>query len=227
MAHPFMFEPVIFITEIAFTIISAVLCFMIFSKTKESYNLTKHDGIKYFRDAFLLFGLSYILRFILELIFLSGETFEFIIPREMFAPLFILGVGYVSTLGLWYLIFSSIWKRFSKKSLMITGHATAIILSVASFFLHSHLIILYAQFILLIIGVILIFRTGTKTKKISQTKILYMLTSFLWLINLFIIDKQGPPRIFGMWGLWIKIFFQIVSIVVFFVIYNKISHWLK
>jgi hypothetical protein len=227
MAHPFMFEPAMFITEISFTILTVVLCFLIYAKTRESYNLTKHDGIKYFRDAFLLFGLSYILRFILALIFISGVAFDFIISRDMFGPLFILGVGYVSTLGLWYLIFSSIWKKFSRKSLMITGHTTAIILSLVSFFLHSHLVILYAQVILLIIGVVLIFRSGTKTKKVSQTKILYILTSFLWLINLFIIDKKGPPGIFGMWSFWIELFFQIVSIAVLFVIYHKISHWLK
>jgi len=223
MAHPFMFEPTIFITEIAFTIISTVLCFLIFYKTRESYNLTKHEGIKYFRDAFLLFGISYILRFILEGIFISGVAFDFIIPRDMFGPLFILGVGYVSTVGLWYLIFSSIHKSFSRKSLMITGHVTAIILSLASFILHSHLTILYAQFVLLVIGIVLIFTTGTKTKKLSQTKILYILTAFLWLINLFIIDKRGPPGMFGEWGFWIEMFFQIISIVVLFIIYNKLS----
>jgi len=227
MAHPFIFEPSMFITEISFTLIATVLCFLIYLKTRESYTLTKHEGIKYFRDAFLLFGLSYILRFILELIIISGFAFDFIIPRDMFAPFFILSVGYVSTLGLWYLIFSSVWKNFSRKSLMITGHTTAILLSLASFFLYSHIIILYAQFILLIFGVILIFRSGTHVKKISQTKILYILTSFLWLINLFIIDKKGPSRIFGAWGFWIDLFFQIVSIIVLFIIYHKISHWLK
>ncbi len=227
MIQPFVFEPAIFIAEISFTLITTILCFLIFSKTKESYNLTKHEGIKYFRDAFLLFGISYILRFILGLIFISTIAFDFIIPRNMFAPFFILIIGYISTVGLWYLIFSSIWKKFSKKSLMITGHATAIIVSVASFILHSHLIILLVQFILLIIGIILIFKNNTKTKKISQTKILYILTSLLWLINLFIVDKKGPPRILGVRGFWIEIFFQIISIIVLFVIYKKISHWLK
>lgn len=222
-----MFEPAIIITEIAFTLIATILCFLIFFKTKESYNLTKHDGIRYFRDAFLLFGISYILRFILELIFISGVAFDFIIPREMFGPLFILGVGYVSTVGLWYLIFSSIWKSFSRKSLMIVGHSTALVLSLISFFLHSHLIILYVQFILLIIGIVLIFTTGTKNKKLSQTKILYILTAFLWLINLFVIDKNGPHRMFGAWGIWIDTFFQIISIIVLFIIYHKILHWLK
>jgi len=223
MAHPVFFEPAMFITEIVFTLVATVLCFLIFVKTRESYTLTKHEGIKYFRDAFLLFGISYVLRFMLGLIFLFGVAFDFIIPRDMFGPFFILTLGYVSTIGLWYLIFCSIWKRFSRKSLMIIGHTTAILLSIVSFFLHSHLIILYAQFILLIIGIILIFRSGTKAKKVSQTKILYILTSFLWLINLFIIDKKGPPRIEGIFGFWFEMFFQVISILVLFIIYHKMS----
>jgi hypothetical protein len=227
MPHPLIFEPTRFIIEISFTLITTILCFMIFFKTKESYNLTKHEGIKYFREAFLLFGISYIFRFLLGLIMIFNIAFNFIIPKDMFAPIFIMGMGYISTIGLWYLIFSSIWKNFSKKSLMITGHLTAILLSLVSFSLHSHLIILYAQFVLLIIGIVLIFKNTTKTKKITQTKILYILTSFLWLINLFIIDKKGPPNVFGMWGFWIETFFQILSIGVLFTIYNKIANWLK
>ena len=41
------FEPTLLIIEFFFTFISVILCFLIFSKTREMYELTKHEGIYY------------------------------------------------------------------------------------------------------------------------------------------------------------------------------------
>lgn len=221
MAPPLFFDPLIFGTELVFTIIAVVFCFLIYSRTRESYVLTKHKGIKYFRDAFLFFGLSYLLRFLFSLLLLSGATFDFILPRGMFAFFFILPLGYFSTIGIFYLIFSSIWKRFNNKIMLIFGHSTAIVLSLISFITRSHLMLIGLQCALLLLVVLLSFMAHRGEKKISQIKILYLLVSALWLINLLVIDQKRP------FPLEMEIFFQVVSLIVFVIIYYRISKWAR
>src|SRR3989339_186034 len=145
MAFIRFFDPMSFGTEFLFTVIAVVFCFLIYFKTKESYQLTKYKGIKYFRVAFLFFGLSYILRFLFSLVLLSKIAFDFILPRGMFAPLFILPLGYFSTIGIIYLIFSAVWKKFDNKGVHFLAHTVATLLSLISFFIRSHLILLYSQ----------------------------------------------------------------------------------
>ena len=220
MAFPHFFDPLVFTAELLFTLIAVIFCFLIHFRTREIYELTKYEGIKYFRGAFFFFGLSYALRFLFRIMLLSRIAFDFILPRELFAPLFILPLGYFSTIGIFYLIFSSIWKKFSSRRLLISGHAIAVLLSVASFITRSNAILLYFQSALLILAVILSIIMHRK-RKISEIRILYFLVSVLWLINLWIIDRRRPLPL-GM-----EIFFQVVSLAVFFTIYFKISKWVK
>ena len=221
MAFQRFFDPFLFGTEILFTIIAVISCFLIYFKTRESYELTKHEGIKYFRGAFLFFGLSYVLRFLFMLALLSRIAFDFILPRSMLAPLFILPLGYFSTIGIFYLIFSTVWKRFKGKSLLIFGHSTAIFLSAISFFTRSHVILLFFQSALLLIGIVLSAVMHKRERKVSQIRVLYLLVSALWLINLWIVDRPRP------FSFEMDIFFELVSLAVFIVIYHKISKWVK
>ena len=218
MEFPHFFDPWLFSTELIFTIIAVGFCLLIYFKTREIYELTKYNGIKYFRDAFLFFGLSYVLRFLFSLVLLSTIAFDFIIPRDMFVPIFILPLGYFSTIGIFYLVFSSIWKRFSNKNLLILGHSVAILLSAMSFITRSHLILLVFQSALLIAAVVLSRVMHKDKKKISQTRILYLLVALLWLINLWVIGPKRRPFSFE-----IQIFFELISLAVFIFINYKIS----
>jgi hypothetical protein len=214
-----MFEPRIFLPETIFTVISLLFCFLIYFRTKESYELTKYKGLMYFRDAFLFFGFSYLLRFLFEFVpFLRAV--DFILPRSMFAILLILPLGYFSTIGIFYLLFGLVWKNFKNMHMLVFGHTTAILLSVVSFLTRSHMILLYLQCVLLVTAIILGFAAHIG-KKVSGIKILYVLVAGLWLINLLVIDspRHLPPEA--------QIFFQFVSLAVFFIIYHKISKWVK
>ena len=221
MAFRHFFDPILFGTEFVFTAIAVIFCLLIYFKTREVYNLTKHKGIKYFRDAFLFFGLSYILRFLFSLVFLSRIAFDFVLPRAMFMPLFILPLGYFSTIGIFYLVFSSIWKRFNNRRLIILGNIIAILLSLISFITRSHFILLSFQSVLLVFAITLSIFVHRGEKKASGIKILYLLISTLWLINLWVIV---PRRSFS---LETEVFFQFVSLSVFIVIYYKLSKWIK
>jgi hypothetical protein len=217
---PHDFNPAMFSSEIIFTVTAVTFCLLIYFKTRESYQLTRHKGIKFFRDAFLFFGLSYSLRFILALFLISVFTFDFemIVFRPM--PLFILLTGYFSTIGICYLIFSSMWKKFGSKYWIIGTHLAAILVSAIAFITRSHLILLYLQCALLVVVVLLRFIVP-KEKKISQIKLLYFLVALVWIINLLVIEpKRRMPFEFD-------ILFQTISIIVFAIIYHKVSKWVK
>ncbi len=222
MAPPSFFDPLMFSTEIFFTVLAVVFCFAIYCRTKESYELTKYEGIGYFRDAFLFFGLSYVMRFLFSLMLFSRFAFDFIVPRGLFAPLFILPMGYFSTVGLFYLVFSlGVWKRFNSRSLLISGHGLAFLLSVVSFLARSHLIMLYLQSLLLVIAVMFAFFVHKEGTKLSQMKILYLLVFVLWFINLWILDRMRP------FSFEIELFSYAVSLMVFIAIYHRVSKWVK
>jgi hypothetical protein len=208
---PLFFNPALFITELAFTLIAVIFCILIYFRTKGIYDLSKYKGIKYFRHAFLFLGLSYILRFLLSILMLSMMTLD-LRPR-MIMPFFILITGYFSTAGILYLVLSSVWKKVKALPLNIIIHGTALILSIAAFATRSHLILLYLQTALLVIAVIL---NIIMHKKLSRMRIIYYLIFFLWLINLWIIDRRRLP-------FEINIVFQLVSLIVFYFIYRKIS----
>lgn len=219
---PHFLDPVGFSTDLAFTLLAVLFCFLIYLKTRETYRLTQHKGIGYFRDAFLFFGLSYALRFLFGITMLSRIAFDLVLPRAMLMPfVFFMPplLGYFSTIGIFYLIFSTVWRRFNNRHLLVFGHGSAIILSIVSFITGSTLVLLCLQCAFLGAAVTLKFVTHRKGEKMSRTKLLYILVAVLWFINLLVMDRRRP------FPLEIEIFFQLVSLAVFAVIYCKISKW--
>jgi hypothetical protein len=219
-----LFNPAPFLLELAFTIVAVVFCIIIYLKTKEAYELTGHAGLKYFREAFLFFGLSYVVRLLLSLTMLSSMALHLFLPRELTMFLLILPFGYFSTIGIFYLIFSS--ARSESKPLLIAGHATAAILPMVSFVTRTPLLLLLVQTLLLVLAMVLSFigrgqekKAGRQQKKLTQARALYLLVSALWLINLWIIADRRPAP------LGVELLFQAVSLVVFVIVYIKVSKW--
>jgi hypothetical protein len=227
MPGPPFFNPLAFTSEIVFTLIAVVFCILIYLKTKESYELTKHEGLRYFRDAFLFFGLSYALRFIFSIFLFSNVAFDFLQRPERPSPMlilpFIILLGYFSTVAIFYLLYSSVWKTFNHRYMLGIGHAIAIILSILAFATRSEAILLSLQTILLVLAIAMSMTAsiGSKKKRLSSMKALYILISILWLINLWVIDRRRPLP------LEIEIGSQVFCIVLFILVYHRISKWIK
>jgi hypothetical protein len=213
---PIFFNSALFGMELLFAVIIFVLCLIIYLKTKESYQLTKHRGIKYFRDAFLFFGISYLVRFSFML---AKLFFDIRLFRGELGSLFILPLGYLSTIAIFYLGLSIVWRKFNTKYLIFFSHTTAVLLAITSFITRSHLILIYIQSLFLIITVILIFINHKKKK--SSVKIIYVFIFIFWLINLWAII---PGKFLAM---EYKILFHLISVGLFGIVYYKISKWLK
>ena len=71
------FDPTRFAVEIIYTLLIVVLCFLVYFRTKNIFDLTKHRGIQYFRNAFLFFGLAYSARLLIHLIMIGRIAFDF------------------------------------------------------------------------------------------------------------------------------------------------------
>ena len=199
MFFGFEFNPAMFIIETIVTLIFIGICFAIYFKTRESYELTKYEGLKYFRNAFLLFGISYILSFLSSIALFSRVIFGVTLPREIFGTLFILPLGYLSTMAILYLIYSTVWKKFENKKTMLISHIVAIILTITTFITRSHMILVLLQSILFILAIVL----------------------GLWLTNLFMIGRGIEPHHD------VELVIQILSLGAYAFIYHKISKWVK
>ncbi len=205
--------------ELIYTIIIVFLCFLVYFRTKEIYELTRYKGIHYFRNAFLFFGLAYAARIFFRLFQLTSTAFDFFMPRGMMFPIMMIPVGYLSTMAIFYLAYSTSWKKLSYRYFVILANATALIISAVAFFTRSPEILSYIQLGLLVVTIILGVRKHKK--KLSQARALYWLISIFWLINMFALG----PRMFLPLGF--KDLLQMISIVVFIIIYYKVRKWVK
>lgn len=203
--------------EIAYTLLIVLLCFIVYWKTKEIYDLSRYKGISYFRNAFLFFGLAYAFRFFLYLLMLGVFTLERKQIFREFMPFSILIVGYFSTMAILYLTSSLAWKKLRTDNFIIWANITAVIVSVVTFAFRSHQILMLFQLFLIAYSVIMIYLKKTFTK----IRMLYLLLLIFWLLNLFSIG----PR--WMLEFEIKLALQLISTTVFILITYKVFRWAR
>ena len=216
------FDPVRFGIELTYTLVAVCLFFLIYFRTKDLYTLTKHKGIMFFRDAFLFFALSYLLRLVLISSKLYSSSPNFFIKE--FFPLSLIFVSYFSTLGILMLMFSTTWKHIKSTHMVFFGHLISLLLTIIIILTNSSEILIYIQVGLLIVatGLGTLFNKKTdKSKKSTQTRMLYFLLLLSWLLNIWMLTPGWffPSEL--------KSLFQVLSLVVFGAIYYKVSKWLK
>ncbi len=214
-----LIEPTRLVVELVYTLIVVFLCFTIYYKTREIYDLTKYEGIKYFRITFLFFGLAFLFRFISVFVMLMGITFDIEISSYLFRIFPLVFNGYFSTMAILSLIYSIIWKELHFKHMLILSNAIAIIISGIAFFSREPDLLILTQAVLLFFTILMAVNFYRRSKKISGLFILYILFSLFWIVNLLALT----PRRFLPFE--IHTIFQIISIALIGVIYLKVSKW--
>lgn len=222
MPPPFhLMDPTKLAAELGYTLIVVFLCFMIFFKTREIYDLTKHEGINYFRITFLFFGLAYIFRFLHIFSMLVSLTFDTDLLTDVFRIYPLVFNGYFSTLAILSLTYSIIWKNLHIKHTLLLFNAVAILISGIAFISRSPFLLILAQAALLVFTVIMACYFYMRSRKFSQLFILYVLFLLFWIVNLFAL---GPRRFIPF---EIQTAFQIISIAVIGIIYYKVGKWTR
>jgi hypothetical protein len=221
------FSPLFFLSELVYTIVILILCLLIYFKTKEIYELTKHKGIWFFRYSFLFFGLAYFSRLILYIMIMAGNFFmsESFGHRLQILPLLNLVTAYFSTMAILYLTYTTIWKKVSIESFLIVSNIISIVIATVAFIFISPFIVSLIQLLLLIPTIIISINSKEKKEKkthTTYTKTLFFLITSFWLISLFIVNNPHNPIPY-----WINILLELISLVIFFAIYYKVIKWVK
>lgn len=217
-------NPFRFGTELAYTLIVVILFFLVYRKTKEMYDLSKYEGIKYFRNSFLFFAIAYLSRLAFHFLQMSTIALDLEISRRVIFPFSMLLAGYFSTIAIFYLSYSTVWKKISHKFFIITANIFALIVSTMAWFSRSPEIVSLFQLILLAVTLFIVAKEhknkNNKTKK-SNALVLYVLISLFWFMNFFSLGRGWFISFEG------KTIFQLLSLVVFVFLYNKVNKWIK
>ncbi len=220
-----LIDPTMLAVELGYTLIVVFICFMIYFKTREIYDLTKYEGINYFRIAFLFFGLAYIFRFLDFISMLVTLTFDTRLFMDIFRilPFPLVINGYFSTLAILSLTYSIIWKNLNIKHtlLLLLFNAIAILISGITVIWRSPYLLILTQAILLVFTIIMACYFYIISRKFSQLYIIYFLFFLFWIVSLIpLIPQRFPP-------FEIQIVFHIISIALIGIIYYKVSKWTK
>jgi len=175
--------------EMIYALVVLVSCWLIYARTREMYELTSHNGIKYFRNTFLFFGITYAVRFFMHLFMtfrINPRLFEHIAFGIRDFSFFIM--IYASCMATIYLTYSIFWKKLEKYefSNVYIFHMAAIIIALISLLRNSPGVFLSFQSVLFLLLIIISFINYRKTRhkgSFSQLYLLYLLIFGLWIIS--------------------------------------------
>lgn len=196
-----------------------ILCgLLIYFGTKELYQLSSHQGIKYFRLAFLFFSISYFFRFLIKFTFLVFDPRQII--REfspLFNPLTQVIFMYFSSMAIFYLLYSVLCKKLnSRKNILLTFHLLAGGIAILTLIFNNLFTYLIINLILLIfVATIFFISHKDSKKKKSNFYVIYFLLFIFWILN--ILDILVPTFLQTF-----QLLIYLSSITIFLVILYKV-----
>jgi len=202
----------IFSIEIAFFLIVAALCLLIYFKTRNIYKLTNHKGIYFFRNIFLFFFLAYLFRLLFIFVFMSRELFSSILPMQ-FRFYSMVFVTYFSVMA-GFSMFMSVHHRYFKwkeNIIDIVMHMIAVVISTIVFVTRSHLTMTIILSVFFLVSVIVVFVQSPKHKLYTKNRAAYALLFVFWITSIITAPKNllSPTLKIALYGLSIVIFVSI------------------
>jgi len=204
--------------KIIYSLAITLICAIIVFKTDRLFRLSFHQGIRYFRNAFLFYGAAFLFRYILipSLSELSGK-YNFI-PRVFF-EFFLVMAGF-------FLLYSLLWKKLEynqrnfKSSLLnrniLVFYLIAIIIVILDVIWNKYVFMFLSQFIIFSIASIISYNnylSKGKHRKFLKFYFLAMVLSFIaWLLNFLLVLWIGWNKgvLINIYGLNIIIFLLIL-----------------
>ncbi len=207
-------------SEIIYSFVIIVCSLMIYHATKEMYELSSYKGINYFRKAFLFFAIAYFFRSFIKLAlsyFNVREIFDFS-PR-IFGFLTLLIFMYASSMAIFYLAYSVMWKKWNHSKLKIyLFNILAVIIAFIGLSMRTPAAYLFLNIILLVFVSFILsiaYKDSRNKRKGKNLFIIYMLMFIFWILN--VIDIL-IPRFLEFYQMII----YLVSILLFMTILYKV-----
>jgi len=91
------------ILEVLYALVICAICMIIVLKTDRFYRISLHQGLRYFRNAFLFYGIAFVGRYLFGL--LLDISFDYLFLAQVFFEFFLIMAGF-------FLFYSLVWKRF-------------------------------------------------------------------------------------------------------------------
>lgn len=208
-------------TELIYSIVIIACSLMIYFGTKELYELSYHKGIKYFREAFLLFAIAYFFRYSIKFIlqyFNVGMILDMQkkISQFYFGQITLFIFIYFSSMAIFYLLYSVIWKKLNHKTIYIS-HAVAILFATLTILSRNPLTQLTINILLFFIALLTVYIADKSQKKKTKHSLytIYVLLSFFWILN--ILEILIPHFLQS-----IQILIYIPSTIIFLIILYKV-----
>jgi len=216
-----VFFPNTFGMELVYSFVIIFCSLMIYFETKKVYDISKYPGIKYFRESFLFFAIAYFFKsFISFFIILFGfhEALEF--ATVLIGVLSVFVFMYASTMAIFYLLYSVIWKKLKNKKFVIPIiHILVLAISALSILAHEARILILLQiviFIFVAIYNVVSYKKLDIKKKANSLYIIYLFLFIFWMLNL------SDLLISGFSPLW-ELVISTISIAIFLVILYKVT----
>jgi hypothetical protein len=170
-----------FQTEIIYSFVIIFCSLMIYFGTRELYELSSYKGIKYLRKSFLFFAIAFFFRSFIKIFFiLTKNHTKIMISQSLGLFIFI----YFSSMAIFYLIYSMMWKKWNEKSKRIyILHTLALIISTISILFNSAKIYLIINIIIFLLILLTLYYVYNKSKKKHQIYVIYVLLSIFWILN--------------------------------------------
>ncbi len=193
--------------DLVYSFIIFLICLIVYFETREISKLSSYKGINFFRNTFLFFGISYLLKFVLTL-GIFGFGFSVVGDAIFF------GVAlYAGLMAGIYLVMAIGNKKLPKQigNWIFLIHVLAILLALIVLLTNNFLIYLIFQIIILIVGIVLLYSDGKKTSML----IIYQLLLLFWILD--IVDVFIPKFLGGL-----QLIVSLVSIGIFILVLYKI-----
>jgi hypothetical protein len=206
-------------TELLYSFVIIICSLMVYFGTKELYELSSHKGIKYFRQSFLFFALAYFFRSsIIFLVSIFQKSMILDLSPRFFGILTLLIFMYTSTMAVFCLLYSVIWKRFNNEKSIYLFHIAAIALSIMTGFIREMQVLLGLQIILFVFVIIFEYaahKNSSNKKKGKSLYLIYILLFAFWTLN--VIDILAPRSLGNS-----KLMLYLLSIGIFLTILYKV-----
>lgn len=203
--------------EILYSFVIIICSLIIYFGTKELYELSSHKGIKYFRLSFLFFALAYFFRSFIKIILFYFNINELTTFLPVFGNITLFMFMYFSSMAIFYLLYSVIWKKWKSGSTIYLLHLTS--LTIATIILLSK-----NQTIYFLINILLFAFIGfavytsckqSKKRKHGNLYIIYLMLSIFWIFNIIDILIPNFLQIF-------QLFIYLASLGIFLLILYKV-----
>jgi hypothetical protein len=177
------------ILELLYALVICAICMIIVLKTDRFYRISLYQGIRYFRNAFLFYGIAFLGRYFFGL--LADMSFDYLFVAQVFFEFFLIMAGF-------FLFYSLVWKKFEStkvhystsllNSRIIMFELVALALALMDSLYNTYYLMFFSQIVIFFLASIIALSNYLKRDK-KKNKFLkfYLIAMILelaaWVLN--------------------------------------------